>query len=152
MATIYNQILLQWQDVSGKQASSFWTTQDQGAGGAGAYASLKAAAEACSSCKVIGIQFQTTIAYSPTPVTGAYPSVLDRAVLRTSIPATSQPSRIEIPGPLAAIFLPDLVTVDLANASVLALQAQVMARLGDSSGNYMGPFIRGIRARARAEP
>jgi hypothetical protein len=152
MPAIYNQVLLQWQDVSGKQCSSFWTTQDQTAGGAGAYATLKDKAEAISCCGVIGLQFQVTITYSPTPVTGAYCSVLDRAVFRNRIPDDNQPSRIEIPGPKAGIFLPDLVTVDLSNTDVLAFQSEVMAVLGGATGHAMGPFKKGIRARARAEP
>jgi hypothetical protein len=148
--TIYNQCILNWLDKNGATAASFWTTQDQGAGGAGAYSALAAAAQACSDAAIIGIQLQTTVQLATMPGDGPYCTVFDRAALLARIPATGTPTRQEIVGPKSSIFLPDLVTVDLTNANVLALQSQIEALVGDKSGNPQGPYYRGLRRQARS--
>jgi hypothetical protein len=64
--------------------------------------------------------------------TGDYQSVAQQAVLSyTTVDDTNAPQaaicRLTIPAPKASIFLPDLVTVDPANADVIALNAQILA-------------------------
>jgi len=152
VANIFNQLFIQWRDINGRECTSVWTTQDQSDTGVGAYAALKDAAEACSNCTVIGLQFQTTIAYSNDPSTGPYPSVYDRAVLMDRIDVTGKPSRLELPGPRPELFQADLVTVDLSAPLIVALQAEVVAVIGDQNGNAVLPFIRGYRNKARANP
>jgi hypothetical protein len=149
MSHLYNQALIHYVDRNGRTSCAFLTTQDQGEGGAGAYADVAAALQACSDAAIIAIQFQTTVLVSATPSTGDYDSVLDKAVILVPISGEARSTRLEIPAPKSSIFRADHVTVDLANADVIALDAECQAVLGDSDGHPWGPFRRGTRQRAR---
>lgn len=152
MATIYNQVLLHWLDKNGKPGTSFWTTLDQSNAVPGGLSSLGAAAQALSTCGLLAVQYQTTAVIGNAPTTGAYQSIFDRAVLLAEITGTNQPTRFEIPGPVASILLADTVTIDLANTLVTAFAAQAQGNCGDKSGHAVGPFIRGRRTKARGAP
>jgi hypothetical protein len=149
---LYNQLILDWLDLNGATASSQWTTQDQLSTGTGAYAALATAAQACSHCALVGIQLQTSLRIAATPTTGDYPTVLDRCALLAKIPATGVPARQEIPGPISGLFLPDTVTANLASVQLVALEAQIMALIGDKIGNPQGPFKRGFRRQVSLVP
>jgi hypothetical protein len=149
MPSVYNQCIVQWVDASGRPATSFWTTIDQTEGGAGAYGDVAAAAQDLADAAVVAVQFQSTLMVNNTPVTGDYQSCLDRAVILANIQTSNAPTRFEIPGPKADIFLPDHELVDMSDPRVVAFNAACSAVLGDTSGNAVGLFKRGIRARAR---
>lgn len=152
MATIYNQVLMHWVDNNGKPGTNFWTTLAQTDAVPGGLVSLGAAAQALSTCGLLAVQYQTTAIIGNAPTSGSYPSIFDRVVLLSEITGTNAPTRFEIPGPVAGILQSDNVTVDLANALVVAFATQVQANLGDKSGHAAGPFIRGRRTKARGSP
>lgn len=149
MSHIYNQALIHYVDRNGRTACAFLTTQDQSAGGAGAYSPVAAALQACSDAAIIAVQFQTTIVISATPSEGDYDSVLDKAVILVPISGEARSTRLEIPAPKSTIFRADHVTVDLENDDIIALDSECQAVLGDSDGHPWGPFKRGNRQRAR---
>lgn len=150
MAQIVNQVLMQWRDTSNKFATSFMTTLDQDSGGASAYTNLADKLQDCSDCLLEAVQFQQTVIRVGVPSTGVYGTVWDRAALLANITTTRQPTRVEIPGPKAAIFLPSNNTiVNLASPQIVALQTACIAVLGDAHGNPITPFKRGIRTEAR---
>ena len=149
MSHIYNQTLLHFVDINGKRTCAFLTTQDQSAGGAGAYSPLAAAMQAVTSCGLVAIQFQSTLVIDASPADGDYPSVFDKAVILVPIDGENRSTRLEIPGPKSEIFRPNHVTVDLANTLIQDVQAQGIALLGDADGHPWGPFKRGTRQRAR---
>lgn len=149
MPGIVNMAIGNWIDTSNKEATSFMTTQDQVTGGAATYAPLADALQAVSDCYLQAMQFQATLIRVGVPQPGDYGTVVDRASLLGNIVATGAPYRLSIVGPKASIFLPDHTTVDLSNPLIVALQAQVMALMGDNNGNACGPFKRGVRQMAR---
>lgn len=132
-------------------ATSFWTAQDQTAGGASAYSDLADAAQAVSEAAIVAVQFQQTLLLSATPGDGPYCTVFDRCNTLTSIPTSGAPVTFGLVAPKQEIFLPDHKTLDLENDDVITLQDEMMAALGDRLGNAQGPFRRGYRTRARGE-
>jgi hypothetical protein len=148
VAYIYNYALFHWKDSNGMPGVSFLVTQDQGAGGAGAYTPLSDAAQACCDAAIIAVQFCTTVLVEATPTEGDYGTVWDRAALIGRNTITNKSQRSVLVGPKADIFLPDRITVDLTDSRVIDFNLQVQALLGDSLGNPCGPFIRGVRSKA----
>lgn len=149
MPAYYNQVIANWIDSAGKQATSFMTTQDQNQGGAASYGNLATALQATADCLLQCIQFQTTIVYGGTPTVGAYDTAVDRGVLLGNILATNAPYRLSIVGPKESIFQADNSLIDLSSPLIVALEAQAMLALGDALGNPIGPFKRGVRQMAR---
>jgi hypothetical protein len=66
-----------------------------------------------------------------------------------NILSTGAPYRLSIVGPLSTIFQAGNSLVDLSNPLITALEAASMSVLGDSLGNPIGPFKRGVRQMAR---
>jgi hypothetical protein len=148
MADQYNYAIMHWLDSAGKTAVSFIPTQDQSTGGAGAYAGLASALNACCSAQVVAVQFVSTVILGGAGGAGPYMTVMDRGSLLSRNAVTNAPQRISLVGPKAAIFLPDTVTINLANTEIIALQSEVMSLAGDALGNAQGPFRRGKRQKA----
>lgn len=146
---IYNQVIGEWIDVSGRMATSFMTSQDQSEGGATAYEALADAIQACCDARLTAIQFITTVHRGGAPADGPYATVLDRASLLGNIAATGRPYRLSLVGPKASIFNSAHTLVDLTNTLVVALDTAQMGVLGDQEGNPNGPFKRGVRQMAR---
>lgn len=144
----YNYIIVEWLDKNNKYATTFLPTQDQGAGGSASYATLAAAFQACSDALVTGVQFVSTTRFSGSAGTGPYCTAYDRAVLLDRIAATNRSARQSIVGPKASIFQSDNITVDLANANIITLQTELVAVIGDQTGNAVGPIVRGNRQKA----
>lgn len=151
-AAIYNQLIVTFLDKNGGMADTFWTTQDQSSSPGSGLVAVASAAQACSDAAVIGVQFQSTLRIDATPGDGPYCTVFDRARLLSRITATGRPARQEIIAPKASLFLGDLVTVDLTNVDIMALNVQLMGKIGDKSGNPQGPITRGLRASAKVNP
>lgn len=150
MASLVNQVLMQWRDQNNRFATSFMTTLDQTSGGASAYTTLADKLQDCSHCVLEAVQFQQTVIRVGAPTPGDYPTVWDRAVLLANVATTNQPTRVEIPGPKTALFLPANPTVvNLSSPLIVALQTACTAVLGDAHAHAMGPFKRGIRTEAR---
>lgn len=152
MADIYNIVLMHWVDQGGKTCTSFYTTQNQGAGGTGAYAALASALQACSDAALVAIQFQTTAHLTAAPTTGPYKSVYDRALGMSHIVVGGNGYKWSIPAPKAAIFQGDTKTLDLSNPQVMALDTAMQAVLGNSLGDAVGPISYGARGRAGGGP
>lgn len=152
MAAAYNQVIIHYRDESGKECQTFWSTVDQGAGGASAYTGLAAAAQAISDCAVIAVQFQTTVLIEATPTSGPYNTVTDRAMILSKIGSTGKPLTLQFVGPKASIFQSDTLKLDLTNADVIALEALMMSLIGDVQGHAMGPIRKGYREQARGTP
>lgn len=152
MADIYNLVMMHWIDHNGKECTSFYTTQNQTAGGTGAYAGLGTALQDCSDAGLVAIQFQTTLQIGNAPVTGPYQSVYDRAAGMSHILTSGNPFRWSIPAPKAAIFESDTKTLKLSSAQIIALDTEMQAVLGNSSGTGVGPIAYGNRTRAGGGP
>lgn len=148
MANQLNQVLIFWLDKNGRQCTTFWTTQNQTSGGAGAYTALAAASQNVSAAAVVGFQFQQTVYLTATATTGPYQSVLDKAYLLTKLEGLSGTVRYAIPAPLDTIFLPGNEIVDLSNPNVSALLTEMQAVLSDGVGHNVSSFKRGWRARS----
>ena len=149
MAAIYNQVLLHWTDVNGRNATTFWTTLDQGEGGAGAYSALAAAAQALSVAALKAIQFQTTVHLATDPTTGAYQSVTDRGVFLARMAPVPGSTLYAVPAPKESILLPGNEVIDLSNPDVVAFFTQMNTFIGDTTGHAVSQFVRGTRQRAR---
>lgn len=78
----------------------------------------------------------------PAPVAAQYPGVLDRATLFFSTAAGSV-VKVQIPAPLASIFLADQETVD--PAVIAALIALVIANVVTDAGVPVTSYIGGTR-------
>jgi hypothetical protein len=152
MADIYNIVLMHWIDANGKECTSFYTTQDQSAGGVGAYSALATALQATSDAKLLAIQFQKTLAFSGTIGSGPYKSIYDRASGLSRIIGTGNPFRWSIPAPKAAIFESDTKTLDLSSTLIMTLDTEMQAVLGNSSGIGITPIAYGNRTRAGGGP
>lgn len=149
MPAYYNQVIANWSDGAGKQATSFMTTQNQASSGTTPYTGLATALQNCAAAHLDAIQFQTTIIFGGTPLPGPYSTAVDRAVMLGNILSTGAPYRLSVVGPLSTIFQAGNSLVDLSNANIVALESASMSVLGDSLGNPIGPFKRGIRQMAR---
>lgn len=80
---------------------------------------------------------------------GAYQSVGDAAVLLFQTAAGNIVS-LTIPAPGIGIFLPDGITVDPANANIIALVAACIGALTDGGGNAVTTFLGGTYRRGSA--
>ena len=149
MGAAYNQIVMQYVDANGKPATTFWTSVDQGTGGASAYTTLAAKAQAVSDAAITAVQFQTTVLLDGSAGDGPYNTVTDRCQILMRIPATGAPLTLGLVAPKSEIFLPDNVTLDLTNTDIIALEAAMMTLVGDKMGNAMGPIRRGYRTEAK---
>jgi len=149
MPALYNQVIIQYRDKNGKMATSFWTTVDQDEGAAAEYATLAGLAQNVSDAAIVSVQFQQTLNIEATPADGPYCTVFDRCMVLSSIPATLAPVTFGLIAPTEDIFLPDNLTLDLANDDIIALQGEMAAQLGDRLGHAQGPFRRGYRTRSR---
>ena len=148
MSWIFNYGIAHWQDANGNIAQSFLVTQDQAPGRETELLPLISALAAASDAGIVAVQMVTTTILTPTYGTGPYKTVFDRGVLLGNIPATTRAQRQSIIGPKQAIFLPGNQQINLSNTLVLNVQSEVMALLGDSTGNPCGPFVRGNRQTA----
>jgi hypothetical protein len=150
LSAIYNQALFHWQDQNGNTAVSFLTIQDQATGVPGDILALAADVQACCEASIVAVQVQYTHHLTRTPTTGPYKTVWDRGVLIGRNATTSQSQRTVLVGPKAGIFLPGNVQVDMTLGSIVTVQSQVQAVLGNSVGDPCGPFQRGVRQKANA--
>jgi len=93
-------------------------------------------------------------AYTTSPTTNVYganneyPTVEDKAML-TYQTSTGQNHRYMVPGPLAAIFLTDLETVDPANTLVAALTTAMVGKAASGDGVLIASYVGGIRIRRK---
>lgn len=152
MAVQYNQIIIHYRDVQGKECQTFWSAVDQTEGAAADYIELAAAVQDCTDAAVTAVQFQMTVLFEATPAEGDYPTVYDRAMTLSRIPATNAPNTLQLVAPKADLFEADTITLDLTNPQLIALQALMVELVGDTNGNPMGPFRRGQRQQARNTP
>ena len=148
MSIMYNQLLIHWRDVNGGTATSFLPTQDQSDDGAAAYAGLADAMQDCCNAAIVAIQYQSTLLIPAEPTEGPYQTVWDRGVLFGRNSVTNKAQRNVLVGPIADIFLPGNIRIDLTNPLVMAVQGQLQALIGNAVGNPCGPFYRGIRQQA----
>lgn len=149
MAAAYNQVIIHYLDIDGRTCQTFWSTQDQTEGGASAYVDLAAAAQACTDAAVIAVQYQSTVLLEATPADGDYPTVYDRAATLSKILSTNAPNTLQLVAPKSTLFLADTITLDLTNADLIALQTEMMSKVGSPQGAAMGPFRKGYRTQAR---
>lgn len=152
MASAYNQIIIHYRDKDDKECQSFWSSVDQEEGGAADYVELAAKVQACTDAAVIAVQFQTTVLIEATASDGDYPTVMDRCMTLSKIVATGRPNTLQLVAPKASLFLPDTITMDLSNPDLIALSELMQELVGDTDGNPMGPFRRGVRQMARNTP
>lgn len=75
---------------------------------------------------------------------GQYDSSQDTAIL-TFTTAALNAVRVTLPAPPAAIFLADGSTVDATNALIVAIIADVISSVTDSSGNPVTTYVIGVR-------
>lgn len=141
-----------WVDQSGQGCTTQWATQSQSDAVPGGLLTLGAAAQAMSCAKLVAIQYSTTHIIGGVGTSGSYPSVWDRAVLLDKYSGSRYNGQLQIPAPLASIFLSDNVTVDMSSPLVTAFVAQVLANLGDKAGNPVSQVTRGNRSRVRSNP
>lgn len=139
-------------DKNGQPCNLQWATQDQTDGVPASIVGLGTAVQALSVAKLVAIQYSTTHVIGGTGGDGDYPSVWDRAVLLDRTSSARPYGQIQIPAPKSSIFLSDNLTVDLSNPDVMAFVAQVLANLGDKSGNPIVSVYRGQRSRVRSNP
>jgi hypothetical protein len=149
MAAAYNQVIIHYLDIDGRTCQTFWSTQDQTEGGAADYVDLADKVQACTDAAVIAVQYQSTVLIDATPADGDYPTVYDRAATLSKILSTNAPNTLQLVAPTSALFLPDTITLDLSNTDLIALQTEMMAKIGSPQGAAMGPIRRGYRTQAR---
>lgn len=149
MSAIYNQLLMHYRDASGKEATSYLTTQDQSDEGTAPYVALAVALQNCSDCAVTAIQLQTTLLAVGATTDGAYNTVFDRGVLFGTITGTGQPTRLPIVGPKESIFQAGHALIDMSNPDVVALVAEALAVLGSRDGVPVASYTRGRRQEAK---
>jgi hypothetical protein len=152
MAAAYNQIIIHYRDINGQECQSFWSSVDQTEGPASDYVELADKVQACTDAAVIAVQFQSTVLLEATPADGDYPTVMDRCMTLSRRTATTAPITLQLVAPKASIFEADTETLDLTNADIVALQALMVTLVGDTSGNPIGPWKKGVREMARGTP
>lgn len=79
---------------------------------------------------------------APTPTVGNYAPATLRANL-TFVTGTGSQVTLAIPAPDLSIFLADGQTVDITNASIVALVAVAVTALTDGSGNLATALVSG---------
>jgi len=148
--TWYNSAYIFWQDANGKIATTQWATQDQDDSVPAEITALATAGSVLSCCGIKAVQFATTHIMDQTPISGAYGTVWDRAVLLDKFEGQKGSGQISIPGPLESIFLSDNVTVDLNNTNVQDFIAEVLANMGNASGTPVSSVYKGRRSKVRS--
>lgn len=111
---------------------------------------------ACSNGAVVAGTGLASATYMPNLLGTAatYETVEDKAVL-VYLTLAGTLHRLEIPAPIAAVFLADQETVNKAQANIAALTAAMTATTGagnfpsDRSGIAFGSLIAGFRSRRR---
>lgn len=137
-----------WVDINGGTVTQAFTTQANPAPALGTLADVLSGMQALSSCGLAFTQLSPVQTVSEAAVTGSYPLVSDRAqiILRSS---NGNTGRINIPGPIAEMFLTGGQKVDFANPQVVALLSAVFANLSDPYGNPWIEAVSGQRFKVR---
>lgn len=130
-----NQSTYSWRDAKGNVSRTTWFL-DFGAAGAGADVDAAVSGMAAVMAALTNAALQRVAGghateygvaqYGANAGGGAYESVIEKAVL-TFQDGSGQLHRYAIPAPKVAIFLADKITVDPANASVVAFKNYVLA-------------------------
>lgn len=130
-----------WQDASGLMRQTVITTL------AGSSA-IRSALAGTTNAAFHTYWESALAALSGAAVNANYQSVKIAASL-TYTTASGSILRLTIPSPSLSIFLPDKVTIDPSNASIVALNAAVIGSLSDGSGNaaigYLGGTVQPAR-------
>jgi hypothetical protein len=132
-----------WIDANGVPSTPILTTLNQTPPVITPYDALLAAMQAISSCTLSGVAVGGGASYSGSPVSGPYPLATDQ--LRIQISSGSNTGFIIVPGPIAAVFESDGVTLNTSSSLVLSLFAAIQGVLGDYSGNGWSKLVGGTR-------
>lgn len=144
MASYRQTMVLKWVDENGGTRTQTISTQANPAPSFGAAAALTTAMQAASDCGLWLAKLAPVSVIDGAPADGPYKTVHDVALMifRTSAGTTI---RITVPGPKAAMFLPDLQTVDPASALASAIISAVLGAISDANGNPATTYVSGSR-------
>jgi len=143
MATWWNQVLIHYEDASGRSGTTFWSLADQTSAVPVGLVSLAAAVQACTNAKVKAVQLQTTAHYAGDGSPAQYPSVQDVAHLIGKY--DTKTAHYDILAPKQSIFLEDNTRLDMENPSVIALVSSMAGTLGTPAGVPLSVITRGQR-------
>lgn len=149
MPTTYRQTgILKWMDLKGGTRTNTVTLISNPTPTLGAFGTLKTAMQNASSCGLMYAALQPVVTVNATPNSGAYPTANDslQLIFRSS---TGSTGRLNIPGPIEELFLPDHERVDFANAKVQAIINAAYSALCDPNGNPWVTAVSGVRMNIR---
>lgn len=118
---------------------------------AGGLASLQAAIEAVSNDAMTYSTAGPPRAASNIATASLYYLTTDTVVLTFATAVPGQIIKLVIPGPKAAIFKSDGVTVDPSNSLITALTAAAIGTLSNLPGNDVISFQQGVKSSRRTE-
>jgi hypothetical protein len=137
-----------WQDKNAKQTEQYLTPQAQTPVSLGPVAQYASAAQAISRCGLVGVHVANWAPVDGEASEGPYKTVRDKVVFFCRSGAGVL-ARVNIPGPLETIFLPDHETVDFDNPLVIAVVNAIFAELAVATGAPIIEVYRGLRQRVR---
>lgn len=151
MASYRQTLILKWIDINGGTRTQTITSQANPAPSFGSLSTFYGAVQAASDAGLWLAKLAPVLVVDETPASGPYPTVKDVALLifRTSAGTTI---RITVPAPKAAMFKPDLHTVDPAAALTLAIIAAVTGSISDANGNPATTYVSGSRQKQSVPP
>lgn len=141
--SLVNALWPNFVDVNNNTAKGLWTLQDQAQLSLTPYADLLTATQDLSCMALYSANLQRRGNIAATPVSGPYCTNRDRVVMVLQSANTTW--NLEIPGPIAGIFLADNETVDTGNPLVQAWFGAVAAILGDPIGSPWTILLKGYR-------
>lgn len=132
--------ILKWKDLNGGTRTQTMTTLDNATPTFGACSGLQTALVNASSCGLMFAAMQPMLNVNATPGSGPYPTAQDQLqlIFRTGVGTTG---RLNVPGPIAELFLDGTDRVDFENAKVEAIVSAVFSSICDPYGN---PFVKAV--------
>ena len=139
-------VVLRWLDATRSTRTQAFYTQDNPAPDFGTAAGVIAAIAAASAAGLYYKMISPIELVNATPPGGPYPSVRDYLVMnfRSSAGTTG---KLNVPAPLAAVFLADNETMDPDSSLVQDIRDAMFAAGCDSFGNPWVNLISGRRAK-----